>query len=41
MQASIIKTFVPPQGTTSQLESISKQFNRQVKKWNKGGKHHG
>lgn len=41
MQASIIKPFVPPQGTTSQLEAISKQFNQQVKKWNRGGKHHG
>lgn len=40
MQASIIKPFSPPQGTTSQLESISKQFNRQVKKWN-GGKRNG
>lgn len=41
MKASIIKPFVPPQGTTSQLESISKQFNRQVKKWNRGGKQNG
>lgn len=41
MQASIIKPFSPPQGTTSQLEAINKHFNRQVKKWNRGGKHHG
>lgn len=41
MRASIIKPFVPPQGTTSQLESISKQFNQQVKKWNRGGKQNG
>lgn len=35
---SIIKKFVQPQGTTSQLEEINKQFNQQVKKWNRGGK---
>lgn len=41
MRASIIKPFSLPQGTTSQLESISKRFNRQVKKWNRGGKQNG
>lgn len=41
MKASVIKPFVPPQGTTGQLEAINKYFNRQVKKWNRGGKQNG
>lgn len=41
MRASVIKPFLPPQGTTSQLEAINKHFNRQVKKWNRGGKQNG
>lgn len=41
MQASVIKPFMPPQGTTRRLQAISKHFNRQVKKWNRGGKQNG
>ena len=41
MKTSIIKPFVQPQGTTRRLQAISKHFNRQVKKWNRGGKRNG
>lgn len=39
---SIIKKFVPPQGNAvATIKSINVNFNRQVKKWNRGGKQNG
>lgn len=41
MQASIIKPFLPPQGNAAAtIKLINANFKQQIKKWNRGGKHH-